>query len=156
MDLDALVKANRSVLQPAARAVASARAFDMSLPCEVLKEDGNVTTNLAGLRGYLPCSTALASEPIERFLTLRDAVGFDAAFEAMSADDEVGEEFVEVWDRCQADLDGGVVCTLNDIVAMVEQAKQGWEATPRKLLVVARAGNEVASGTVAVDWVLAG
>jgi len=156
MDLDALVKANRSALQPAATAVAGADQFSLQLPC-ALVEDGTVfLTSVGGLRGYLPCSSALASEPIERFLTLRDAVGFDAAFEAMTADDDVGEEFVEVWDRCQEDLNGEVVCTLNDVVAMIEQAKAGWQATPKRMLVVAREGNEVASGTVAVDWLLAG
>lgn len=154
MDLDALVKANRSALQPAARAVASARAFDMSLPCEVLKEDGNVTTNLAGLRGYLPCSTALASEPIEKFLLLKAEHGFDRAFEICSSDTEDGEAFVETWDRAQADLQQGVVCTLDDICSMVGQARRGWAETPRRMLVVARHGDQVASGLVPVDWVL--
>ena len=145
-----MVKANRVALVPAARAVAGAEQFSLHLPCALVEQGTVLVTSVGGLRGYLPCSTALASEPIERFLTLKNAVGFGAAFEAMSADDEVGEEFVEVWDRCQEDLAGGVVCTLNDLVAMVEQAKRGWEATPRKLLVVAVEGKAVASGLVPV------
>ena len=156
MDLDAVVKANRLLLVPAARAIAGTAQFSLHLPC-ALVEDGTVfVTSIGALRGYLPCSVALSSEPISTFLELRDSVGFNAAFEAMTANDEVGEQFVEAWDRCQQDLASGVVCTLDDVVAMTTQAKDGWAATPKRMLVVAREGNEVASGLVPVDWVLAG
>lgn len=150
MDLEALVREHRLSLLPAAGAVVGAGEFSLQLPCALLQDGRVIVTSVGGLRGYLPCSSALASEPIERFLTLKQAVGFDAAFEALSADDEVGEEFVAAWDAAQSDLASGVLCTLNDLVAMVEQAKQGWEATPRKLLVVAVEGKAVASGLVPV------
>jgi len=150
MDLEALVRANRLALVPAARAIAGTDQFSLHLPCALVKQGTVIVTSVGGLRGYLPCSTALASEPIERFLRLKEAVGFDAAFEAMSSDDEVGEEFVAAWDAAQSDLAGGVVCTLNDLVAMVEQARKGWEATPRKLLVVAVEGKAMESGLVSV------
>jgi hypothetical protein len=45
---------------------------------------------------------------------------------------------------------------LNDLAAMVTQAKNGWLQSPRRLLVVVREGAEVISGTVDTDWVLAG
>jgi len=154
MDLEALVKANRVALVPAARAIATTDQFSLHLPCAVVDQGTVFVTSISGLRGYLPCSTALASEPIERYLRLEAAVGFDAAFREMSADDDYGEEFVAAWDAAQSDLASGVVCTLNDLVAMVEQARKGWEETPRKLLVVARHGDEVASGLIPVDWVL--
>lgn len=151
MDLEALVREHLLSLLPAAGAVAGAGQFSLQLPCALLMDGVVVVTSIGGVRGYLPCSNALASEPIERFLTLRAAVGFDAAFEAMSADDEVGEEFVAAWDAAQKDLAGSVLCTLNDLVAMVEQARRGWEASPRKLLVVAVEGKKVQSGLVPVS-----
>jgi hypothetical protein len=93
---------------------------------------------------------ALASESIDRFMRLKEAVGFDAAFEAMTADDEVGEDFVAAWDQSQKDLAGGALGTLNDVVAMVEQARKGWEVSPKKLLVVGVEGKTVISGLVPV------
>jgi hypothetical protein len=87
---------------------------------------------------------------------LKGSVGFDAAFEAMTADDGVGEEFVEAWDQARKDLDAGVVVSLNDLVTFVEQAKTGFAVTPRRMLVVVVAGKVVESCTVATDWVLGG
>ena len=115
-----------------------------------------VATTISGLRAHLKYSTALASEPIERFLNLQSEVGFDSAFETLSSDDEDGEAFCEMWDNGQKDLQEGAVMTLNDLVAMAEQARTGWLRLPRRMLVVALRGSEVASGTVPVDWVLAG
>ena len=150
MDLDRLVKANRLALVPSAESLMKTAAFTLGTPCAVI-EKGTVTQMpLSGLRNHLRCSMAMASEVIERFLRLKEAVGFDEAFANMSADDDYGEEFVAAWDAAQSDLASGVVCTLNDIVAMVEQARKGWEATPRKLLVVAVEGKAVASGLVPV------
>ena len=155
MDLDGLVKANRLALVPSAERLAKSDAFTLGTPCAVI-EGGTVTQMpLSALREQLQCSMALAAEPIERFLRLKEAVGFDAAFEAMSADDEVGAEFVAAWDQSQQDLAGGALGTLNDLVAMVEQARKGWEATPRKLLVVAVEGKTVQSGLVPVTVITA-
>ena len=150
MDLEALVKANRAALVPAAEQLVKSDEFTMGTPCALIADGAVNQVPLSGLRNRLRCSLALASEPIERFLRLKEAVGFDAAFEAMSADDEVGEDFVAAWDAAQSDLAAGALSTLNDLVAMVEQAKQGWEATPKKLLVVAVEGKAVASGLVPV------
>ena len=156
MDLDAVVRRHREELKVGARAVEVSQEFNLTTPC-VLVEDGTVvTTSLGGLRGYLPCSSALASEAIQRFVLLRSEHGFDRAFEMCSEDTEQGEEFVWAWDESQSDLSDGVVCTVDDLTAMVQQARDGWKSDPRRMLVVARNGQEVASGTVVVDWVLAG
>ena len=156
MNLDEVVRQHREGLKGAAREVEEEVAFHLGLPCALVKAGAVVSTTLNGLRSHLPCSTALASEPIERFLRLKGRVGFDAAFEARTADDGVGEEFVEAWDQARKDLVGGVVVTLNDLVTFVEQAKTGFAVTPRRMLVVVVAGKVVESCTVATDWVLGG
>jgi hypothetical protein len=156
MDLEGVVREHRQALKPVAGAVREVAGFDLSIPCALVTEGVVVNTTLSGLRSHLSCSTALASAPVEQFVRLRERVGFDAAFEAMTADDEVGEEFVAAWDAAQDDLASGVVASLNDLAAFAEQAKQGWLAVPRRMLVVAREGLKVTSGTVPVDWVLAG
>lgn len=150
MDLDALTKKHRLALQPAAEQLVRSDSFILGTPCVVITDGTVKQVPLSALRNHLRCSVALASEPIERFLRLKEAVGFDAAFEAMSADDEVGAEFVAAWDQSQQDLADGALSTLNDLVAMVEQARKGWEATPRRLLVVAVEGRAVASGLVPI------
>jgi len=156
LDLDDVVRQNRQHLKPAALAVSKAAGFSLELPCCLVEDGVAITTNLAGLRGHLPCSVALASASIERFLLLRMEHGFDGAFELCSTDDAEGQAFCEAWDEAQNDRAGGVVVTLNDRVAMVEQAKKGWDEAPRRMLVVARRGQTVTSGLVAADWVLAG
>jgi len=150
MDLEELIEKHRIALSPAAEKLKTVFEFTLSTPCVVIA-DGEVSqTPLSELRNRLKCSLALASEPIERFQRLKETAGFDAAFEAMTADDEVGEEFVAAWDESQKDLAEGAMSTLNDIVAMVEQARRGWEATPKRLLVVAVEGKTVQSGLVPV------
>jgi hypothetical protein len=151
MDLEAVVRRHKEELRVGALAVEVSEEFNLETPCCLVDNGVVVTTSLGALRGYLPCSVALASEPMDRFQALRDRVGFDAAFEAMTADDEVGEEFVRVWDESQQDLANGAVCTLNDLTAMVTQAKKGWQSTPRRVLVVAREGRQVASGLVSTE-----
>lgn len=156
MGLDDVVRRHRRDLAAAARAVANTSSFDLNLPCALVKDGVVVSTTLNGLRSYLPCSVALASEPITRFLRLKDRVGFDAAFEAMTADDEVGQAFCEAWDEGHNDLANGVVATVDDLVAMVELARAGFADTPRYLLVVSLDGTKVSSCQLACDWVLNG
>ena len=156
MDLELVLRTHRQALQVTARAVAEEAAFTFELPCGLVADGEVVSTTLTGLRSHLPCSTALASAPIERFLQLREDQGFDGAFEACTTDDSDGEAFVSAWDEAQKDLADGVVCTLNDLVAFVAQARKGWEESPRRLLVVAVQGGKVESGTVSTDWVLRG
>jgi hypothetical protein len=151
MDLDAIVRMHLNELGPVARAVAGSQSFGMELPCALIDDDEAIGTSLAGLRGHLPCSLALASPAIERFLTLKEQVGFDAAFAECSSDDEDGEEFCRAWDESQQDLANGVLVTLNDLVAMVEQAREGWKQNPKQLLVVAVSGSEVRSGLLPTD-----
>jgi hypothetical protein len=158
MDIEALVKEYRGNLAATAMSVKEYAGFDLETPCALIA-DGTVTrTTLLGLRRHLPCSAALASEAIQRFVLLRSEHGFDRAFELCSSDDPDGngEEFVRAWDEAQKDLERGVVVTVNDLVAMVEQARRGWAKVQRRMLVVARSGDKVTSGTVSVDWVLAG
>ena len=150
MDLEGLVRENRLALVPSAERLVKSDEFTLGTPCAVIEGGAVRQVPLSALRNHLRCSTALASEPIDRFLRLKEAVGFDAAFEAMSADDEIGAEFVAAWDQSQQDLAAGALSTLNDLVAMVKQARQGWEATPKKLLVVAVEGQTVVSGLVPV------
>ena len=156
MDLDQLVREHREDLTATALAVSRTAEFDLELPCALIADGTVLNTSLQVLRHHLPCSTALASEAIQRFVLLRSEHGFDRAFEICSNDDAdgKGDEFVRAWDESQRDLDEGVVVTVNDLVAMVEQAKRGWLEAPRRFLVVARSGNTVTSGTVPVDWVL--
>ncbi len=151
MDFDALVRKHSSELSAAAQSVASSGSFGLALPCGLLSDDDAICTSLVGLRGHLPCSIALSSPAIERFLTLKEDVGFDSAFEECSSDSEDGREFCQAWDECQADLARGVLVTLNDLVAMVEQAREGWKRNPKQLLVVAVTGSTVRSGLVPTD-----
>jgi hypothetical protein len=148
MDLEGTVLKHKVAVSHAAEALKATREFNLSTPCCVIADGTAVTTNLSGIRGYLPCSVALASEPIEKFLLLKAEHGFDRAFELCASDDADGEEFVQQWDACQRDLEGEVVCTIDDLAAMVEQAKRGWLGVPKRLLVVAKQGSEVASGLV--------
>jgi hypothetical protein len=154
MDLNELATKHRQELRPVAGAVLEATAFTLDAPCALVVDGAVVSTTLNGLRNHLPCSVALASAPLERFLTLREEVGFDRAFELCSTDDDDdGEEFVNVWDEAQRNLDDGVLVTVNDLVAFAEQAKKGWSDTPRRVLVVAVEDGQVASGSVSTDWV---
>lgn len=84
MDLEWTVRRHRVVLAPTARAIAEEGTFSLQLPCALLMNGGVVETTLNGLRSLLPCSVALASAPIERFLLLREEHGFDRAFEVCS------------------------------------------------------------------------
>lgn len=158
MDLEEVAREHRYDLVPAAGAVASANEFSLALPCALVSDGTFITTSLSGLSGHLPCSSALASESIQRFVLLRSEHGFDKAFGLCSSDDpdDNGEEFVRAWDEAQRDLEAGVVVTVNDLVAMVEQARRGWVEVPRRVLLVVRSGDKVTSGTVSVEWVLAG
>jgi hypothetical protein len=155
MDLDRLVKEHRGNLAAGALAVKQSAEFDLETPCALIAVGTVVTTTLSGLRNYLRCSSALSSEAIQRFILVRSEHGFDRAFELCASDDATGEEFVRAWDESQSDLAEGVVVTVNDLVAMVEQARNGWLDPDRRMLVVAREGRVVTSGTVPVDWVLA-
>jgi len=151
MDLERAVREHRSAVEDAGRALRATREFSLTAPCCVIADGITATTNLMGLKGYLPCSVALASAPIDRFLLLRAEHGFDRAFELCANDNDEGEEFCRQWDECQKDLQEGVVCTLNDLTAMVDQARRGWMDRPQRVLVVAREGKEVASGLVSVE-----
>jgi hypothetical protein len=153
MDFDALVRRYLNELGLVARSVAGSQSFGIGLPCALIDDTGLTETSLAGLRSHLPCSVALASPGIERFLALREQVGFDAAFAECSSDDEDGEEFCRAWDESQQDLASGVLVTLNDLVAMVEQARKGWGQNPKQLLVVAVSGSVVQSGLLPTDLV---
>ena len=152
MDFDELVRNHLSGLASAALAVQSREHFGLALPCALLTETEVIETSLAGLRGYLSCSAAMASPAIERFLTLKERVGFEAAFAECSSDNEDGQEFCRAWDESQEDLASGVLVTLNDLVAMVEQAREGWGRSPKQLLVVGVSGSVVTSGLVPTDW----
>ena len=152
MDFDELVRNHLSGLASAALAVQSSEDFGLALPCALLTETEVIETSLAGLRGYLSCSAAMASPAIERFLTLKERVGFEAAFAECSSDNEDGQEFCRAWDESQEDLASGVLVTLNDLVAMVEQAREGWGRSPKQLLVVGVSGSVVTSGLVPTDW----
>jgi hypothetical protein len=158
MNLEEVVARYREQLAPGAQAVVRAGIFDLTLPCVVISGGTVITTSIGALRGHLPCSVALASEAIQRFVLLQAEHGFDRAFEICSSDDTEGngEDFVRNWDEAQRDLEEGVVVTVNDLVAMVGQAKEGWSDNPRRMLVVAREGSKVVSGTVSTDWTLAG
>ncbi len=151
-----VVVEHRQGLGHAARAVEEEKIFSLQTPCALIRDGVLTETTLSGLRTHLPCSVALASPPIERFLLLREEHGFDRAFELCTGDDIEGDAFVSAWDEAQKDLAEGVVMTLNDLVAMVEQAKTGFAASRRRMLVVVVVGRAVESGTVATDWVLGG
>jgi hypothetical protein len=153
LDLEEAVRRHRGAVETSAKVLKSTEAFSLTAPCCVITDGTALTTSLMGLRGYLPCSVALASAPIDRFLLLREEHGFGRAFELCATDDEDGETFCKAWDEAQTDLADGVVCTLNDLTAMVAQARSGWNDNPKRLLVVAREGSEVASGLVSVDRV---
>lgn len=152
LELEERVRQHMSCLQPLAKSVAASTNFGLNLPCALLTETEVIGTSLSGLRGHLPCSVALASPAIERFMTLKERVGFEQAFSECSSDNEDGQEFCRAWDESQEDLASGVLVTLNDLVAMVEQAKEGWGKSPRQLLVVGVSSSVITSGLVPTDW----
>lgn len=156
MDLEGLVKEYKSNLAAPAYALKESIEFGLDTACALVIDGTVVPTTLIGLRNHLPCSVALASEAIQRFLLLRSEYGFDSAFEMCSADTEEGEEFVTAWDESQRDLEEGIVMTVNDLVEMIEVARKAWCDTPRRMLVVCRLENAVSYGSVSVDWVLDG
>jgi len=153
LELEERVRQHMSCLQPLAKSVAASTNFGLNLPCALLTETEVIGTSLSGLRGHLPCSVALASPAIERFMTLKERVGFEQAFAECSSDNEDGQEFCRAWDESQEDLAHGALVTLNDLVAMVEQAREGWKQNPKQLLVVAVSGREVKSGLLPTDLV---
>ncbi len=82
---------------------------------------------------------------------MKERVGFEQAFAECSSDNEDGQEFCRAWDESQEDLANGVLVTLNDLVALVEQAKEGWGKSPRQLLVVGVSSSVITSGLVPTD-----
>ena len=152
MDFDALVRRHLSGLAPAAQAVASSEGFSLALPCCLLTDEDVVCTSLVGLRGHLPCSVALASPAIERFLALKEEVGFDSAFAECSSDNEDGREFCQAWDESQGTWPR-VSCDAERPGSHGEQAREGWKRSPRQLLVVAVEDSGVHSGLVPTDLI---
>lgn len=148
-----LLKMHKREFAVAARGVATAESFDLSLP--VAFHDGFrcVYTTLGGLRTQLKASAALSTPQLERFFLLRASVGFDEAFQ-QCCDGEDGELFVAHWDEAQNDLRQGSKATLGEVVSWVVKARAGFLSNPREVLVVAVREDEKAVETALceVGW----
>lgn len=94
--------------------------FDLSAPVALMSgeaADSVEAVPVSSLAVRLPCSSALIHPLMERFRVLSERVGFDAAFEEMTADTPEGEEFCLVYDECCAQ-GGKVRWTYDDLVAV--------------------------------------
>lgn len=110
--------------------------FSLSLPCVVINEDGAVLeTSLSNLSYHLRISSALAHPLMKAFIKRAMEVGAEeAANEQLSSED--AEEFALLYDESKDDMDRDTLGTADDITKAVTAAKEGFNSTPRKILVI--------------------
>lgn len=112
--------------------------FDLAAECVVMTKDGDaMETTLNGLSHHLNVSSAMSAPSIIRYVELAGEIGAERAMNTLL--EELGddaEEFCELWSEAKDDIANGAKATLDDVVRMVKTAKKGFDAYPRKILVV--------------------
>jgi len=143
-----------SELAEVAMQLLTADSFSLQTPVALDRGQGVEAVAVGSLGGYLKASSALASPLLKQFLELREAGGADAAWEELANDPETGEEFCEVWDACQEELERGVVCSVDDLVAFVGASKEAYNSHYKHLLVVLQKGGRLTSYKVEAQSLL--
>lgn len=141
-------------LAEVAKQLLTAEAFSLQTPVALDRGQGVEAVAVGSLGGYLKASSALASPLMKEFLELREERGSDAAWEKLANDPETGEEFCAVWDACQEELERGVVCSVDDLVAFVGASKEAYNSHYKHLLVVLQQGGRLTSYKVEAQSLL--
>lgn len=141
-------------LAAVAKQLLTAKAFSLLTPVALDRGQGVEAVAVGSLGGYLKASSALASPLMKQFLELREERGSDAAWEKLANDPETGEEFCAVWDTCQEELERGVVCSVDDLVAFVGASKEAYNSHYKHLLVVLQQGGRLTSYKVEAQSLL--
>lgn len=136
---------NRKELAVVAKQLLSTEAFCLQTPVALDRGQGIEAVAVGSLGGYLKASSALASPLMKQFLELREDRGADSAWEKLANDPETSEEFCSVWDACQEELERGVVCSVDDLVAFVGASKEAYNERSKHLLVVLQRGGGLTS-----------
>ena len=111
--------------------------FDLSIPCVVITQEVEVMeTTLSGLSNHLKVSAAMSSPQVKRYLELTNEIGAVNAMNSLLMDEDGGEEFALQWSEAKKDLEAGAIASVDDLVAAVETAKNGFNACPRKIMLV--------------------
>ncbi len=126
---------SRAELAAVANKLLADAQFSLTTPVALDQGQGVRAVPVGSLGGHLKASVALASPLFQRWLELREDRGEEAAWEAL-ANGEDGEEFCQVWDECQRELQEGAVCSVNDLTGFVTAAREGFNDRPKHLLVV--------------------
>jgi hypothetical protein len=143
-----------SELAEVAKQLLTTEAFSLQTPVALDRGQGVEAVAVGSLGGHLKASSALASPLMKEFLELREDRGADAAFEKLANNPEMGEEFCEVWDACQEELERGVVCSVDDLVAFVGASKEAYNSHSKHLLVVLQKGGRLTSYKVEAQSLL--
>ena len=141
-------------LAEVAKQLLTAEAFSLQTPVALDRGQGVEAVAVGSLGGYLKASSALASPLMKEFLELREERGSDAAWEKLANDPETGEEFCALWDACQEELERGVVCSVDDLVAFVGASKEAYNSHYKHLLVVLQHGGRLTSYKVEAQSLL--
>jgi hypothetical protein len=143
-----------SELAEVAKKLLTTEAFSLQTPVALDRGQGVEAVAVGSLGGYLKASSALASPLLKQFLELREEHGADAAWGKLANDPETGEEFCEIWDACQEELERGVVCSVDDLVAFVGASKEAYNSHYKHLLVVLQQGGRLTSYKVEAQSLL--
>lgn len=138
-------KEKSTELAKVAKQLLTAESFSLQIPVALDRGQGVEAVAVGSLGGYLKASSALASPLMKQFLELREVCGSDAAWEKLANDPETGEEFCALWDACQEELEDGVVCSVDDLVAFVGASKEAYNSHYKHLLVVLQQGGRLTS-----------
>lgn len=117
------------------RRLREAREFSLSAPCVLLRGDDVIEIPLSALPQQLKASSALDSPLMREFEQLASRRGWGEAFETL-ASGERAEEFAEVWNQSEADVEAGARATFQEVVEAVAFARHGFLQSPRRLLVI--------------------
>jgi hypothetical protein len=145
---------NSRALGEVAKQLLTTEAFSLQTPVALDRGQGVEAVAVGSLGGYLKASSALASPLMKEFLELREERGSDAAWEKLANDPETGEEFCALWDACQEELEQGVVCSVDDLVAFVGASKEAYNSHYKHLLVVLQHGGRLTSYKVEAQSLL--
>jgi hypothetical protein len=155
--LEDLIGLKREALRVIGQKVESGGLFSLATPVALIRGMEVEETAVGSLASKLPCSSALCSPELTRYMSLAATVGTDAAFTACTEDDGeggFGDRFVAAWDAAAADLKKGVVMSTRDLVDIVQTAKEGAENDPKQVLVVWRRADEENPGNDHVSYAL--
>lgn len=113
-------------------------AFDLSAPCIVINQDGDLfETSLSGLSSHMKVSAALSSPQMQRYAELASEIGAEEAMNKMLEKmDGEAETFCELWAESKKDIANETMGTVDDVVKAISIAKEGFNAYPRKMLVM--------------------